>query len=52
MVITNMGVFLQHSIYHRKATANSFAAMVGLTPYKVFLKVPWVKKQLVSSDFI
>jgi hypothetical protein len=26
-------------------------AMVGVTPYKVFLKVPWVNKQLASSDF-
>jgi hypothetical protein len=26
--------------------------MVGVTPYKLFLKVPWVNKQLASSDFI
>jgi hypothetical protein len=26
--------------------------MVGATPYKLFLKVPWVNKQLASSDFI
>ena len=26
--------------------------MVGVTPYKPFLKVPWVNKQLASSDFI
>ena len=38
-------------IYHRKVAANSFVAMVGLTPYKLFLKVPWVNKQLASSDF-
>jgi hypothetical protein len=25
--------------------------MVGATPYKLFLKVPWVNKQLASSDF-
>ncbi len=25
--------------------------MVGETPYKLFLKVPWVNKQLASSDF-
>jgi hypothetical protein len=24
--------------------------MVGATPYKLFLKVPWVNKQLASSD--
>jgi hypothetical protein len=26
--------------------------MVGVTPYKLFLRVPWVNKQLASSDFI
>jgi hypothetical protein len=25
--------------------------MVGATPYKLFLKVPWINKQLASSDF-
>jgi hypothetical protein len=25
--------------------------MVGATPYKLFLKMPWVNKQLASSDF-
>jgi hypothetical protein len=25
--------------------------MVEATPYTVFLKVPWVNKQLASSDF-
>ena len=25
--------------------------MVGATPYKLFLRVPWVNKQLASSDF-
>jgi hypothetical protein len=44
MVISNMCVFLQHSIYHRTV------AMVGATPYTLFLKVPWVNKQLASSD--
>jgi hypothetical protein len=24
--------------------------MVWVTPYKLFLKVPWVNKQLASSD--
>jgi hypothetical protein len=26
-------------------------AMVWVTPYTFFLKVPWVNKQLASSDF-
>ncbi len=42
---------MQHSIYHRSAGANSYVAMVGVTPYKLSLKVPWVNKQLVSFDF-
>jgi hypothetical protein len=25
--------------------------MVEATPYKLFLRVPWVNKQLASSDF-
>jgi hypothetical protein len=25
--------------------------MMGATLYKLFLKVPWVNKQLASSDF-
>jgi hypothetical protein len=25
--------------------------MVGATPYKLFLRVPWVNKQLANSDF-
>jgi hypothetical protein len=25
--------------------------MVGATPYKLFLRVPWVNKQLASTDF-
>jgi hypothetical protein len=25
--------------------------MLGATPYKLFLKVPWANKQLVSSNF-
>jgi hypothetical protein len=34
-------------------TAPSFfyVTMVGATPYKLLLKVPWVNKQLASSDF-
>jgi hypothetical protein len=28
-----------------------YITMVGVTPYKLFLRVPWVNKQLASSDF-
>ncbi len=28
-----------------------YVTMVGATPYNLFLKVPWVNKQLASSDF-
>jgi hypothetical protein len=51
MVISNMCVFLQPSIYPRTAAASFYVKMVGATPYKLFLKVPWVNKQLASSDF-
>jgi hypothetical protein len=51
MVISNKCIFLQHSIYSRTAAASFFVMMVGATPYKLFLKVPWVNKQLASSDF-
>jgi hypothetical protein len=27
-----------------------FCSVVGATPYTLFLKVPWVNKQLASSD--
>ncbi len=47
-----MCVFLQLSIYPRTAVASFYVTMVGVTPYKLFLKVPWVNKQLASSDFI
>jgi hypothetical protein len=43
--------FLQRSIYPRPAAATFYVMMVGAAPYKLFLKVPWVNKQLVSSDF-
>jgi hypothetical protein len=43
--------FLLHSTYSRRAAKNSSLAMVGATPYKLFLKVSWVNKQLASSDF-
>jgi hypothetical protein len=33
------------------AAASFYVAMVGATPYKLFLKVSWVNKQLASSDF-
>ena len=51
MVISNMCVFLQHSIYHRTAAVSSSVLMLGVTPYKLFLKVPWVIKQFASSNF-
>jgi hypothetical protein len=43
--------FLQRSIYPMKAAASFYVMMVGATPYKLFLKVPLVIKQLASSDF-
>jgi hypothetical protein len=52
LVIINMCVLLQHSINYRKAAVNSYLAMVGATPYCLFLKVPWVYMRLASSDFI
>ncbi len=51
MFISNTCVLLQRSIYSRTAAANFSVTMVGVTPYKLFLKVPWVNKQLASSDF-
>ena len=42
---------MQPSIYSRTAAASFYVAMVGATPYKLFLKVSWVNKQLASSDF-
>ena len=51
MVIRSMCVFLQRSIYPRTAAASFYVTMVGATPYKLFLRVPWVNKQLASSDF-
>jgi hypothetical protein len=51
MVIGNMCVFLQCSIHPRTAAASDSVVMVGVTPYKLFLKVPWVNKHLVSSNF-
>jgi hypothetical protein len=50
MVISNMCIFLQPYIYSRTAAASFYVAMVGETPYKLFLKVSWVNKQLASSE--
>ncbi len=33
------------------AGANSSVAVVGVTPYKLSLKVPWVNKLLAGPDF-
>jgi hypothetical protein len=49
MVINKLCEFLQRSVYNRKATAN--LSMVGAIHYEIFLKVPWVNKQLASYDF-
>ncbi len=51
MVIRSMCIYLQRSIYPRKAAASFYVMMVGATPYKLFLRVPWVNTQLASSDF-
>jgi hypothetical protein len=49
--MSNMFVFLQR--YLPQELAASFSVtMVGVTSYKLFLKVPWVNKQLANSDFI
>jgi hypothetical protein len=51
MFISNTYIFLQRPIYSRTAAASFSVTMVGATPYKLFLNVPWVNKQLASSDF-
>ncbi len=51
MFISNMHIFLQQSICYRMVAASSSVAMGGVTPYTFFLKVPWVNKQLATSDF-
>ena len=38
--------FFQRSIYPRTAAASFYVMMVGATPYKLFLRVPWV-----NTDF-
>ncbi len=48
------GKYINHSRltrYRRKVAANSPLEMVDGTAYKLFLKVPWVNKQLASSDY-
>ncbi len=52
MFISNTCIFSQRFIYSRTAATSFSVTMVGATPYKLFLKVPWVNKQLASSDFI
>jgi hypothetical protein len=49
MVISSMYVFLQRSIYSRTAEVSFYVTLVEATPYKLFLRVPWVNKQLASS---
>jgi hypothetical protein len=44
MVISYMCVFLQRSIFYRTAAVSFYVAMVGVTPYMLFLKVPWANK--------
>ena len=51
MVISSMCIFLQRSIYPRTAAVSFYVMMVGVTPYRLFLKVPFIIKQLASSDF-
>jgi hypothetical protein len=48
--IFHLGLF--YSIYYRTVEESSPVSIVGATPYTLFLKVPWVNKQLASSDFI
>jgi hypothetical protein len=42
---------LRKSIFFAWRPITNDVTMVGATPYKLFLKVPWVNKQLASSDF-
>jgi hypothetical protein len=44
MVISSMCVFLQHSIFYRAVAVSFYVAMAGVTPYMLFLKVPWANK--------
>jgi hypothetical protein len=52
MVISNMSFFAAlYLLQDGSRELLYFVAMVGTTPYTLFLKVPWVNKQLASSDF-
>ncbi len=51
MVISSMYIFLQRSMSPGTVAASFYVTLVGATPYKLFLRVPWVNKQLASSDF-
>ncbi len=42
---------MQRSIYPRTAAVSFNVMMVGVTPYRLFLKVPFIIKQLASFDF-
>ncbi len=42
---------MQPSILPRTAAESFYVTMVDATPYKLFLKVPWVNMQLASYDF-
>ncbi len=46
-----MGVFFAALYLPQGGSKNSFVAKVGVTPYKLLLKVPWVNMQLASSDY-
>jgi hypothetical protein len=45
------GCFFAALYLPKEAVENSFVAKVGVTLYKLLIKVPWIKKQLASSDF-
>jgi hypothetical protein len=51
MVISNTCVFFQRSIYPRTTAASLYVMMVGVTPYKPFLKVPLLFGSLSPSKF-
>jgi hypothetical protein len=51
MVISNMCFFTASYLQQDGGVKLFCIAMVGVTPYKLSLKVPWVNKQIVSFDF-
>jgi hypothetical protein len=51
MVISNMCVFSALYLL-QDGGGKLFCNDGGATPYKLFLQVPWINKQLASSDFI